>query len=220
MSEKEEKKVFSLRTKTLRTKRKNRPVIGAPKQISGPIQQSDDLGSINETHSIEPPQQQQQLRPQLAGGKVRWRRSHNLECLLTKPQTSDLVKRRYSTRFNALPTDFDAGAPVPSLPLGGGRYGSSQQSLPSKVQPRGAPPVIDIQALRDPSLEAEQYVSQVLADATEHDIDDYQQSLKKIRNRTSVDLQQNVYQNRTQFIKISKEAEKLKDEMRALRNQS
>jgi hypothetical protein len=67
-------------------------------------------------------------------------------------------------------------------------------------------------------LEAEQYVSQVLADATEHDIDDYQQSLKKIRNRTSVDLQQNVYQNRTQFIKISKEAEKLKDEMRALRN--
>jgi hypothetical protein len=33
-----------------------------------------------------------------------------------------------------------------------------------------------------------------------------------------VDLQQNVYQNRTQFIKISKEAEKLKGEMRALRN--
>jgi exocyst complex component 8 len=39
-----------------------------------------------------------------------------------------------------------------------------------------------------------------------------------MRNRTSTDLQQNVYQNRTQFIKISKEAEKLKGEMRALRN--
>lgn len=38
-----------------------------------------------------------------------------------------------------------------------------------------------------------------------------------MRNRTSTDLQQNVYQNRTQFIKISKEAEKLKDEMRTLR---
>lgn len=39
-----------------------------------------------------------------------------------------------------------------------------------------------------------------------------------MRHRTSTDLQQNVYQNRTQFIKISKEAEKLKGEMRALRN--
>jgi exocyst complex component 8 len=38
-----------------------------------------------------------------------------------------------------------------------------------------------------------------------------------MRSRTSVDLQQNVYQNRTQFIKISKEAEKLKGEMRTLR---
>ncbi|MCH1933177.1 vacuolar protein sorting-associated family 51 protein, partial [Shewanella sp. A25] len=38
------------------------------------------------------------------------------------------------------------------------------------------------------------------------------------RNRTSTDLQQNVYQNRTQFIKISQEAEKLKSEMRTLRS--
>lgn len=38
-----------------------------------------------------------------------------------------------------------------------------------------------------------------------------------MKNRTSVDLQHNVYQNRTQFIKISKEAEKLKGEMRTLR---
>lgn len=39
-----------------------------------------------------------------------------------------------------------------------------------------------------------------------------------MRSRTSTDLQQNVYQNRTQFIKISKEAEKLKGEMRALKS--
>lgn len=39
-----------------------------------------------------------------------------------------------------------------------------------------------------------------------------------MRNRTSTDLQQNVYQNRVQFIQISKQAEKLKGEMRALRN--
>lgn len=39
-----------------------------------------------------------------------------------------------------------------------------------------------------------------------------------MKNRAAADLQQNVMQNRTQFIKISKEAEKLKSEMRALRN--
>jgi exocyst complex component 8 len=60
-------------------------------------------------------------------------------------------------------------------------------------------------------------VAAVLADASEEDIYNYQQDLKKIKNRTSTDLQHNVYQNRTQFIKISKEAEKLKGEMRTLR---
>lgn len=38
-----------------------------------------------------------------------------------------------------------------------------------------------------------------------------------MKNRYSTDLQHNVYQNRTQFIKISKEAEKLKGEMRTLK---
>lgn len=60
-------------------------------------------------------------------------------------------------------------------------------------------------------------MANLLANASEEEIQKYQQSLRKIKNRTSTDLQQNVYQNRTQFIKISKEAEKLKDEMRTLR---
>lgn len=78
--------------------------------------------------------------------------------------------------------------------------------------------MVDAKALRDPYLQPDQYLQGILADATEQDIDDYQQALQKLRNRASTDLQQNVYQNRTQFIKISKEAEKLKTEMRALRN--
>lgn len=57
----------------------------------------------------------------------------------------------------------------------------------------------------------------LLANASEEEIQDYQQRLRKVKNRTSTDLQQNVYQNRTQFIKISEEAEKLKGEMRTLR---
>jgi hypothetical protein len=60
-------------------------------------------------------------------------------------------------------------------------------------------------------------VSSILADASEEDIRRFQDELRKTKHRTSVDLQTNVYQNRTQFIKISKEAEKLKSEMRMLR---
>jgi len=56
-----------------------------------------------------------------------------------------------------------------------------------------------------------------LADATEDDIYNYQSDLQSLKTRTDTDLQHNVYQNRTQFIKISKEADKLKTEMRTLR---
>ncbi len=60
-------------------------------------------------------------------------------------------------------------------------------------------------------------VSSILAEASEEDIRRFQNDLRRTKQRTSVDLQTNVYQNRTQFIKISKEAEKLKGEMRTLR---
>jgi hypothetical protein len=70
----------------------------------------------------------------------------------------------------------------------------------------------------NPNLRPDQYVTGLLTDASEQDIGTYQAELQKMRNRASTNLQANVYQNRTQFIKISKEAEKLKGEMRALRN--
>ena len=59
--------------------------------------------------------------------------------------------------------------------------------------------------------------TRILSDASEQDIAAYQKNLRKVKTRASTDLQHNVYQNRTQFIKISKEAEKLKGEMRMLR---
>ncbi|KAL2267055.1 hypothetical protein VTJ83DRAFT_4332 [Remersonia thermophila] len=143
-------------------------------------------------------------------------------------KTSDLVKRRYSTRFNALPNDFDPAAnPVPALP-------SLDQYVQAQALERRAPPSrggrsdsvgggvaeiqVDVRALRDPDLVPEQYVAQILSDATEDQVRDYEEALKKLKHRVSTDLQQNVYQNRTQFIKISKEAEKLKSEMRTLKN--
>ncbi|KAJ5239011.1 hypothetical protein N7468_003630 [Penicillium chermesinum] len=136
--------------------------------------------------------------------------------------TSDLVKRRYSTRFN-IPSDVSRNAPpVPALPppMPGGGYGGLPSTAPQKPSMGDGPapaPQVDLNVLRDPSLPVERYVTSLLANASEEEIQKYQESLRKVKNRTSTDLQQNVYQNRTQFIKISKEAEKLKDEMRTLR---
>lgn len=56
----------------------------------------------------------------------------------------------------------------------------------------------------------------VLSEGSDQQLREYQANLRKLKTRASTDLQQSVYQNRTQFIKISKEAEKLKEEMRTL----
>ena len=59
-------------------------------------------------------------------------------------------------------------------------------------------------------------VAGFLATASEQDLAEYQRDLRHVKNRASTDLQRNVQQNRTQFIKISKEAERLKGEMQTL----
>ncbi|KAH8679096.1 exocyst complex component EXO84 [Tricladium varicosporioides] len=183
---------------SLRTKRKGRPTIGAPQQISGPVPQTGGVPrSTGGKPSFDAPPPQ---RPQASG------------------KTSDLVKRRYSTRFNNLPADYDATAPpIPSMPTLPTQF-ASQNDRRGPSPGRGPGLAVDVKALRDPNLRPDRYIAGLLGNASEQDIDEYQAQLKKMRNRTSVDLQQNVYQNRTQFIKISKEAEKLKGEMRALRN--
>ncbi|KAJ5772530.1 hypothetical protein N7520_003059 [Penicillium odoratum] len=186
---------------TLRSKsRRQRPQISAPKPISSPLPPNTRAPDAGQNS--------------IPAGKDR----------AQSDATADLVKRRYSTRFNN-PGDIDVSAPpVPALPssVPGGGYGGlpapTAQRGPSPAN--GAPsssPKVDLNALRDPSLPVERYVASLLANASEEEIQSYQQSLRKVKNRTSTDLQQNVYQNRTQFIKISKEAEKLKDEMRTLR---
>ncbi|KAL2691886.1 exocyst complex component exo84 [[Neocosmospora] mangrovei] len=195
MSE-ERSKIYSLRS----GKRKKRPTISAPRQISSPILQdgSAKLPPVNEAAARPRPRP-----PPVAGTK-----------------TSDLVKRRYSTRFNALPTsNYSAGAPpmppAPSLGNYEPRDHAAARPPPSRA---GAAPVVDMKALRDPDLTPDQYVAAVLSDATEDQIREFEDSLRKVKIRVGTDLQQSVMQNRTQFIKISKEAEKLKSEMRNLKN--
>ncbi|KAL7627653.1 exocyst complex component exo84 [Parahypoxylon ruwenzoriense] len=207
----EERSKISLRSGP---KRKGRPTISAPRQISDPIPIDGvtvprSAGGKAIAGGPPPPRQRP---PPASGGK-----------------TSDLVKRRYSTRFNNLPADFDATAPpVPSMPtFDPSRYEqSASRTRPPPPQDGGlpaglgrdAPPTVDPKALRDPRLVPDQYVANILSEATEDEIRDYEASLRKLKSRAAADLQQNVYQNRAQFIKISKEAEKLKSEMRTLRN--
>ncbi|KAI0852966.1 serine/threonine-protein phosphatase pp2a catalytic subunit [Daldinia vernicosa] len=206
----EERSKISLRSGP---KRKGRPTISAPRQISDPIPNDGvpvprSTGGKVGTDNPPPPRQRQ---PPATGGK-----------------TGDLVKRRYSTRFNNLPSDFDPTAPpVPSMPAFDiskyDQQASRFQAPPSRDGPgagltRGVPPTVDPKALRDPRLVPDQYVANILSEATEDEIRDYETALRKLKSRAAADLQQSVYQNRAQFIKISKEAEKLKSEMRTLRN--
>ncbi|KAK2798656.1 exocyst complex component exo84 [Onygenales sp. PD_10] len=185
---------------TLRSKGSRRPQISAPKPIPDP-RAPPSRPAASSTSSSNAPPAAAATRAQASGA------------------TSDLVKRRYSTRYNQLPNNyFDAAPPVPGLPSGPG-FGAGQQ-LPVGKEPdsNAAQPLrVDLNALRDPKLPVEKYVTTLLANASEQDIREYQTQLRKLKNRTSTDLQQNVFQNRTQFIKISKEAEKLKGEMNTLR---
>jgi uncharacterized protein len=180
-------KGFSLRQK----KSRRAPPISGPKHISGPINTAQHQPRSKPT------------RPNANGDT-------------STANTSDLVKRRYSTRFTNLPDFSNADAsPVPTVPTLPSQF-AQPDSRPSTAR-QGQKVSIDVNALKDTNLEVEKYSTNLLADASDQELRDYQSSLRKLKNRASTDLQQNVYQNRTQFIKISKEAEKLKGEMRTLR---
>ena len=177
---------------TLRKKKtQKRPVISAPQQQkSGAIQPAKDP----------------KLRPPVERS--------------APSETSDLVKRRYSTRYNQLPQFGNDIPDVPALPGAGAanfkRRSHGSPSRPSSAHTRD-PLRVDQAALANPQLQHEPYVAQLLSNASESDIQDYQQNLHRIKRRNSMDLKQTIYQNRTQFIKISKEAENLKSEMTSLR---
>lgn len=104
------------------------------------------------------------------------------------------------------------------------KYEPYRKQGPAAEPPRsrgaapGGAPQVNIKELRDPRFIAEAYVNRTLENATEDEIREFEEQLQKLEQRAAADLQQNVYQNRTQFIKISKEAETLKGQMRALKN--
>ncbi|KAK3721382.1 exocyst complex component exo84 [Vermiconidia calcicola] len=205
---------------SLRRKKTTRPTISAPRQLSHPRDPSAD--SRSQSLWDEPTNGSATNLSVPAEARPRGR----------KEKTEELVKRRYSTRFAGGQPIQDGGfaPPMPSMPA---QYTSTSRSRGASAGPRSRSPSrdgrspsepggagrlkIDMRALKDPNLQAEKYVQSILADATESDIHAYQNDLQNVKSHASTDLQHNVYQNRTQFIKISKEADKLKSEMRTLR---
>ena len=120
---------------TLRSKsRRPRPQISAPKPISGPAPANNSR--TPDSGQGTPSGASRERAPQ-------------------SDATSDLVKRRYSTRFNQVP-DLDANAPpVPGLPPGAAaKYGGLGPPPTTKRPSTGqaGPPEVDLNALRDPSL--------------------------------------------------------------------
>ena len=176
---------------SLRHKKSKRIPISGPKPISGPVSRAPEASKSSSRPNIN--------------GKV------------DAGSTADLVKRRYSTRFNQAPDFGDSNAPpvpaLPSLPNGHGRPSSKGQQTAGPGQQAS----LNINALKEPTFQPEKYSTSHLSEASDQDLREHQAGLRKLKHRASSDLQQNVYQNRTQFIKISKEAEKLKGEMRTLR---
>lgn len=195
---------------SLRRKKTTRPTISAPRQISAPREPSIDSRWDAQTTASAASINSREPRPSITRAET---------------ATSDLVKRRYSTRFAAGVPLQDGLAPsvpaMPNMPTQYARPAADQGRSPSydarSLEPGQSKLSIDARALKDPNLQAEKYVRSILGDASESDIRAYQHELQNLKYHTSTDLQHNVYQNRTQFIKISKEADKLKSEMRTLR---
>ncbi|KAH7394936.1 Cullin repeat-like-containing domain protein [Phaeosphaeria sp. MPI-PUGE-AT-0046c] len=206
----EKSKGISLRKKRDKDKKKGPPTISAPRQISAPLPAGAGVSTTSISSSGRPSTDSSRSRQNR--GDVPRERPQRAD------KTADLVKRRYSQKITTLPSDFGNG-PMPDMPQIPSQYREKDSARDARPPASGDGRAlrIDMKALRDPNLRAEQYVSSMLADASEEDIRRFQDELRKTKHRTSVDLQTNVYQNRTQFIKISKEAEKLKGEMRTLR---
>lgn len=131
-------KGFSLRQK----KSSRRPPISAPQQIPGIPAHFQGISTGN--HSAT------SIATSISVGKTE-RSEPSRQRPKTGGHTSDLVKRRYSTRFTNT-GDFDQGdaPPVPSLPGGSSKYEqeSSQKGPVKRIE-------IDLAALKDTGLQVE-----------------------------------------------------------------
>lgn len=146
----EKSKGISLRKKRDKDKKKGPPTISAPRQISAPLPAGAPGVSTTSISSGGRPSTDSSRSRQNRGDVPRERPQR-------ADKTADLVKRRYSQKITTLPSDFGNG-PMPDMPSIPSQY--REKDTGRERRPPGADDGrglrVDMKALRDPNLRAEQ----------------------------------------------------------------
>ncbi|KAH9926480.1 uncharacterized protein B0H18DRAFT_1118969 [Fomitopsis serialis] len=132
-------------------------------------------------------------------------------------RVDEKMKRRMSARFAEISSPTDALVPdVPSLPIG---PTASQTALSKKggaapaVAQREDPWTADLRLLDVDEFDPDRYLKTKMANSTEAELKTLQSSLRTQQDGVRKDLQQDVFQNYTQFVQISKEVGVIENEM-------
>lgn len=152
MSEKQ--KGISLRKKRGDKPKKGAPpTISAPRQISAPMPAGAGIGAGIGAATLPG-----SARPSNESSRSRSRGDVPQQRPQRADKTADLVKRRYSQKIMTLPTDFGNGEPMPDMPQIPMQYREKSQTRDGRPpgSSDGRALKVDMMALRDPNLRAEQ----------------------------------------------------------------
>lgn len=155
-----------------------------------------------------------------AGGAPQQVKGHsNVKITVTAPVAGSRSKSRGQAPSDSAGPGTAKEALTPST---GATTADAQDETPATgtVSDRNlaASQPIDPTVFEDPNLNPEDYIKEHLADADKRGIDLHQFKLQKLLAGFQSQVQLQVYQNRTQFIRVSKEADALKTEMASLRS--
>ncbi|KZT73401.1 hypothetical protein DAEQUDRAFT_722002 [Daedalea quercina L-15889] len=132
-------------------------------------------------------------------------------------RVDEKMKRRMSARFAEISSPTDALVPdVPALPIGSATSPnelSLKGSAVPAVTPREDPWVADLRLLDVDEFDPDTYLRTKMANSTEAELKTLQSSLRAQQDGVRKDLQQDVFQNYTQFVQISKEVGVIENEM-------
>jgi hypothetical protein len=142
-------KGISLRKKRDKDKKKGPPTISAPRQISAPMPAGAGIAAPSISSSGRPSTESSRSRQNR--GDVPRERPQRAD------RTADLVKRRYSQKITTLPSDFSNGL-MPDMPQIPTQYREKDPARDARptTSGEGRGLRVDMKALRDPNLRAEQ----------------------------------------------------------------
>ncbi|KAI0726836.1 hypothetical protein C8Q72DRAFT_843279 [Fomitopsis betulina] len=134
-------------------------------------------------------------------------------------RVDEKMKRRMSARFADISSPTDALVPdVPSLPIGIGSATSPSEfsqkgSAAPTIASREDPWVADLRLLDVDEFDSDTYLKTKMANSTEAELKTLRSSLREQQDGVRKDLQQDVFQNYTEFVQISKEVSVIENEM-------